>query len=425
MTNNGALTVNNGASALLTGTLTNNGTVTLNGAGGNFGDLRFAGATTLAGTGTVNLVGVNARVFTNNGNGERLTIGAGQTVQGIGNLGIGRTTFTNSGNVFASVNGGTLTVQPGGSTADFTNNATGTIGASNGGTLAFSNANGGTLTNNGNFTVADGSTFTVPAGALTNLNGTTLTGGSYYLSASSATSPATLSLGGGSIVTSHAAISLYGPGTVFNEINTLATNASDGSLSLAGGRNFTTAGALTNAGSLGASGSTLTVSGSLNNSGLVVASGNGMVAVQGTLANSGVLAPGYPGSAGTITATGTLTQTATGSLVGAGTVTAPTLSLAGSLRPGDYANTSGGFGSYVGMLTLSGQVGLSGNTSLVFDLASTNASDKINVSGVLTLAGTLNVNAMAGFGAGRYDLIDYTGTLTNNGLTLEPVMNLG
>ena len=30
----------------------------------------------------------------------------------------------------------------------------------------------------------------------------------------------------------------------------------------------------------------------------------------------------------------------------------------------------------------------------------------------------LNVNALTGFGAGRYDLVDYSGALTNNGLAL-------
>ncbi len=74
--------------------------------------------------------------------------------------------------------------------------------------------------------------------------------------------------------------------------------------------------------------------------------------------------------------------------------------------------------AYVGTLTLNGQVSCLGSTSLVFDLGSTAASDEIKVGGALTLDGTLSANALAGFGAGRYDLIDYTGTLTNNTLDL-------
>ncbi len=40
------------------------------------------------------------------------------------------------------------------------------------------------------------------------------------------------------------------------------------------------------------------------------------------------------------------------------------------------------------------------------------------VNGNLTLAGTLNVSALAGFGAGVYQLFNYTGSLTDNGLAL-------
>lgn len=43
-------------------------------------------------------------------------------------------------------------------------------------------------------------------------------------------------------------------------------------------------------------------------------------------------------------------------------------------------------------------------------------SDLIDVSGDLTLDGTLNLTALPGFGAGTYRLFDYGGTLTDNGL---------
>ena len=84
------------------------------------------------------------------------------------------------------MNGGTLTIQPGGGKADFTNART--LLATNGGTLAFSNASGGTLTNTtlGTLDVEAGSTITVPAGALTNLSGTTLTGGQYLVNSTDA-----------------------------------------------------------------------------------------------------------------------------------------------------------------------------------------------------------------------------------------------
>ena len=426
--------VSNGSDVTLTGTLTNNGTINVSSPGdGHYAYLRLGGPTTLAGTGTVNLSG-SQTILTANNAGDRLTIGAGQAIAGQGNVGDGRTTFTNNGVVGANLGGGTLTIQPGGGTADFINN--GFLIASNGGTLALSNASGGTFTNNEFFEAVAGSALNVSAGALTNFSGNTLTGGGYYVSAASAANPATLSFGGGSIVTNNAAVTLDGPGAVFNEFNALANNASGGDITLSSGHNFTTAGALTNAGSFLVSASALTVSGGLNNSGQMLAAQGGAVTVQGNVTNSGefrvldgstltvqgtltspgTLQAGFGAAGGTITATGALTQTASGALSGSGSVTAPTLSLAGSVRPGD--NFLGQFVPAVGTLTLNGQVGLLGSTTLVFDLATTAASDQIRVNGALTLDGTLNVNALAGFSAGRYDLLDYTGTLTNNGLDL-------
>ena len=141
----------------------------------------------------------------------------------------------------------------------------------------------------------------------------------------------------------------------------------------------------------------------------------GTLTVQGSLTSSGILQTNS--GSGSIATTGVLTQTAAGTLFGIGSLTAPSFSLAGSLRPGDIDSVDGIL-ALVGKFTLNGQVGLLSNTILVFDLASTTASDEIKVGGALTLAGTLNVNALAGFGPGRYDLIDYTGALTNNGLAL-------
>ena len=51
-------------------------------------------------------------------------------------------------------------------------------------------------------------------------------------------------------------------------------------------------------------------------------------------------------------------------------------------------------------------------------IAGSGVNDLTIVNGNLTLAGTLNVAALAGFGAGVYQLFDYTGSLADNGLTL-------
>ena len=105
-------------------------------------------------------------------------------------------------------------------------------------------------------------------------------------------------------------------------------------------------------------------------------------------------------------------------MFGNGSIAAPTFSLAGSVRPGDLPGGGQALIARVGTLTLNGQVSLSSSAALVFDLGSPAASDQIKVGGALTLDCTLTVNALAGFGTGRYDLIDYTGTLTDNTLDL-------
>ena len=428
VSNTGLLEVN--GTTAVGGTLKNSGTVDLYQPGGSAGTLSISGSVSLSGGGTVNVGGAS----TIGGNGTLTNVDnliQGGDNGGGGGLGNGTLTIVNQvgGVILANNPNAVLFLRPG--TGGLMNQ--GQLEASGGATMMLINS--GPYTNNGTFYVGSGSTFTIAAGALTNFSGTTLTGGTYTVQSSSASNPATLSFGGGSIVTNNAFVQLVGAGAVFNEINALAAVGSNGTLLLSN-HDFTTVGALTNAGNINVITSTLTVSGTLNNSGQTQVSSNGNVTVQGNVTNSGLinsqatftaqgtlissgrLFSGYSQSPGTIVATGALTQTASGTLFGNGSITAPTFSLAGSLRPGDIVDVGQPFLASVGTLTLNGQVELTGNTTLVFDLAGTAASDEIEVNGALTLEGTLNVNALAGFGAGRYDLIDYTGTLTNDGLAL-------
>ena len=430
----GSVSVPNGGGVTLNGTLTNNGTFTLNSTGDNV-SLVLGSPTTISGTGTINLSGPGGRISAAN-TGDLLTIGSGQTITGAGNLGGGSTTINNEGFLGANVNGGTLTIQPSSGTGTFVNQSAGTVGAGNGGTMVLTNNGNGTFTNQGTFLVGANGTLTVSPGALTNFSGTTLTGGFYFVDSASAAAPATLSFGGGSIVTNNAGVYLNGPGAVFNEINALANNASNGAFYLSSGHDFTTAGALTNSGELTVGASKLTIAGSLDNSGetsvasmgTITVQGNvtnsgrlnaqsGTLAIQGTLNSSGSLFTQSISSNGVITSTGALTVTSTGAVYGNGSMTAPSLALGGTVFPGNTPYNA----PIVGTLTLNGQVGMLASTSLVFDLAGTAASDQIQVNGALTLAGTLTVNALAGFGAGHYDLINYTGALTNNGLALGTV----
>ena len=380
VTNNGALVTPNGYSTTLAGTLTNNGSYTVN--GGYYGtNVQLGGPVTLAGTGTLTLAdGSNLSLYANNP-GDRLTVNAGATIAGAGNLGAGQTTFLNNGTVNANASGGTLTIQPGGGAATFVNGATGLVEATGGGTANLVNSNGGTFTNNGAFAAVSGgtggnSTLQVSAGALTNYAGATLTGGAYNVIATDASATSTISLGGGPITANAASVTLSGANTVFSEIAPLATNS--GSFTVANGRNFTTVGALANTGT-------------------VVAAGGS-----------------------TLTASGAFTQSSAGTLTGNGTFAAAAFTLAGNVNPGGTVSAAtGAYTGGAGTTTLNGDTTFM-NTQFHFELASaTGPDDRLTVNGALNLNGTLNVTALAGFGTGVYDLIDHPLTsVVLSGLTL-------
>jgi hypothetical protein len=123
---------------------------------------------------------------------------------------------------------------------------------------------------------------------------------------------------------------------------------------------------------------------------------------------------------------------ASGWTVGAGS----TLTVAGSVS-GDIAVSGSGVlagaGSVKGNVSVAnGGIIAPGNPAgtlsvgnLVLDNASVlnyglgSSSGLIQVNGNLTLDGAVNVTALSGFGANSYRLLDYTGSLTNNVLTIS------
>ncbi|MEX1115249.1 MAG: autotransporter-associated beta strand repeat-containing protein [Akkermansiaceae bacterium] len=140
-------------------------------------------------------------------------------------------------------------------------------------------------------------------------------------------------------------------------------------------------------------------------------------------------------SALTKVGTGTLTLSGENLHTGSTTVTSGKLSITGSLAatPVTVATSGalGGTGSIAGSvscdgtlapgvttgtLTLASGLALSGTSTLAYDLGTT--SDLVAVIGNLTLDGTVNVTAAAGFTAGTYTLLTYTGTLTHNTLNV-------
>lgn len=113
--------------------------------------------------------------------------------------------------------------------------------------------------------------------------------------------------------------------------------------------------------------------------------------------------------------TGFSAQVASGAtLAGTGSLGATTIADGGVLSPG---------GDAVGTLSL-GSLSLSAGSSLRFDLGRPDRvggtdNDLMSVAGNLVLDGTLNVIAQPQFGDGVYRLINYGGSLTDNGLAIS------
>jgi T5SS/PEP-CTERM-associated repeat protein/autotransporter-associated beta strand protein len=158
----------------------------------------------------------------------------------------------------------------------------------------------------------------------------------------------------------------------------------------------------------------------------------------GTAAGAGVtaqIASALTGQGGLVkTDLGTLVLSGANTYAGDTQVKGGTLSLAGSVDGDiyvyDQATLSGGgrVGKTVHVLdggTLAGSAGngltmagldLAGKANLAVALGAPGGAGVFQVNGNVTLGGTLAVTPAAGFGLGVYRIINYTGTLTNNGM---------
>jgi autotransporter-associated beta strand protein len=203
----------------------------------------------------------------------------------------------------------------------------------------------------------------------------------------------------------------YGGALTFGTAN-VAISSDSGSLALTsttaivgGTRSLTLTGA--GSGSLAAAMDT-TVSGLTKN-------GTGTWTLSGASSYTGATAV----NAGTLNVTGSLGNTAV--TVAGGASLAASSTFGGSLTVANLGTLSIGnilTAGSTGTLTIGGNLVLNDSSLLLFDLGT--SSDLIQANGTLiTLDGVVRVTTGAGFTAGTYKLIGYTGTLTDNGLVAQ------
>ena len=165
--------------------------------------------------------------------------------------------------------------------------------------------------------------------------------------------------------------------------------------------------------------------GLISGSGAVMQNGAGVVTLTGDNSYAGATDV----NAGTLLVNGDqslatgLTSVASGATLGGAGIIGGDVTVAGggSVNPGLADATPA-------VLTINGDLSLAGGATLNFDFGQANVvggalNDLIEVGGDLVLAGTLNVDTSSGgsFDPGIYRVINYNGTLTDNGLAIGSI----
>lgn len=215
-----------------------------------------------------------------------------------------------------------------------------------------------------------------------------------------------------SIIKGSAGVSKYGEGTLI----LTGTNTFTGTTAIK-------AGIL----QLGNGGSTGSIHGPIANNGLFVDMRTNVDTINDVISGVGKFLKSGPG---------TLSLNGANTYTGATTVSAGTLLVNGSITAGGavsiaFGATLGGTGICYGPVDNSGTIApgnsnpgklstgdlkLNASSVLHFDLGT--KSDTIAVAGAFVLDGTINFSTAAGFSAGFYRIITYSGTLTDNTLTI-------
>jgi fibronectin-binding autotransporter adhesin len=203
-----------------------------------------------------------------------------------------------------------------------------------------------------------------------------------------------------------------------------ATNAV-GDVTLSG--IFTGVGGVTKIGT-GASGKLILGGANTYNGNTTISTGTLALGASGSIASSPAIVVG-DGATFDVTSVAGFAVGASQELAGSGTVTGA-VAANGTISPGVTGVASG-----VGTISFANDLALAGGSILGLQLDGTDftvggsVNDLISASSNLTLDGTLNVTALNSFASATvgntWRLFNYTGTLTDNGLTLGSMPSLG
>jgi hypothetical protein len=362
LTNAGQFEGANGSITYLKGTITNTGKMSLTATSSNT-HLRVADPNVLlTGTGTLTLSNDSNNFIDASTAGNLLTNDTNHTIQGSGNIGNNTLNLTNLGTIIANQST-SLTIDP----------------------------NSG-VTNSGTFRANSGSTLIVTDN-LTNYSAKILTGGIYDVAGTMklpvpttetiVTNAATIILDGDS-----SAIVRYSGGA--DALAGFATNAATGAFTIKSGRDFTTAGAFSNAGKMTfETGSDFTVGASQN-----YIQTAGLTTVNGSLIAA-------------------LVDIQAGILKGSGTITGNVAINGGTVQPGNSPGIMNISGNYTqteaGILEI----------EILNKVLASGGYDQLSITGTASLAGTLNVSLLPGAvisDRDTFDIIQYasrSGTFSN------------
>jgi hypothetical protein len=473
------VTLTDGSTATLAGTITNNGTLAVSGQSANT-TLMLSGSVTLTGNGSLTLSNPTLSRISAGGS-DSLLNDTNHTIQGAGQIGVGIAAngfaLTNQGTIDANHSGSILQV----ATSQTVTN-TGLMEATGGGILALA----GTFNNSGGIIQATG------AGSTVNLGASQINGGTLTTANSGATTLAggtlnAVTISSGSVVSMLAGSADTIVGTIVNN-GTLAMNASTSNTSLALSGNVTLTGsgfltlgnshdrifgptstetllndtnhtiqgagqigigvsangfALTNQGTINAnqSGGTLEIntSQSVVNNGLMEATGGGTLALNGTV-NNNAGATLEAGDGGTlflkngaaVVNNGTMLLNSAGhntNLQFSGTVTLSGNALSLSDSPGNHIYSTGGDTLINGaghVIQGAGVINLGGSPFTVINngTITANASNILWVTpGTFVNNGTLEVAAGSVMHVGGLQNFA-NGTLTGGTYDVQGVMRL-